>query len=287
MSSEIKIKVSKDGGKTWNDYVESGAAPIPTEPVPTPTEPIPTPPQSTTGTDKNGIQYVQPLAADGYRLEYSNEGFTFDKNFRSDGSMRCDFEDRIRDSVFVGGYFKATGSDTSEEVSAKMNGGPHNDTNPEYADTMDLGIVNFAGTKSRIRWEKTHPQYSSSISPTSHQLPVGDIRNKWLGYAGLKVNLDTDGDGKPDKLAIIGMVDVGGLGTDGKPKNDWRVTFKRIFSPSEVALKSIWTPYVATIGKASLAQTTIRIDQQSQSAWTSSNPPYKFVTCKEIRAVKA
>jgi hypothetical protein len=240
-----------------------------------------------TALDKNGIEYVQPLLSDGFRLIYSSETWTFNKNFRTDGSMRCDFEDLVRNSAFLAGYFKVTGSDMSEEVSAKMNGGPHSHRMATYADTMDLGIVNFAGTKSRIRWEKTHPNYSSSISPTSHQLPIGDIRNKWMGFAGLKVNLDTDDDGKPDKVAILGMVDVGGLtAEETKPANQWKVTFKHIFTPSEIELKSIFTPYVATIGKPELAEHTIRIDQQSHSAWTSSNPPYKFVTCKEVNATR-
>lgn len=100
--------------------------------------------------DKNGIRYVQALSS--YRLAYSNETWIFTKNFRSDGSMRCDFKDRIRDSVYVSGYFKVKGPD-SEEVSAKLNGGPHSSSSPEntYADTMDIGIVNFLGTKSRVR----------------------------------------------------------------------------------------------------------------------------------------
>ena len=289
--STIKVKLSVDGGTTWKDYVEAPSTTTTTNPTPTPTAsptPSPTPSTTSTGVDNNGISYLQTLDLDGYQLSYSNETFTFTKNFRSDGSMRMDFKDRVRNSVFLAGYFKVTGSDNDEEVSAKMNGGPHNDTNPEYADTMDLGIVNFAGTKSRVRWEKTHPDYSSSISPTYSQLPIDDIRNKWLGFAGLKVNLDTDKDGQPDKVAIIGAVDVGGLDTTTatlKPVNNWKITFKRIFSPSEIGLKSIYTPYVATMGHPELAQQTLRIDQQSQSAWQSTtNPPYKYVTCKEIIA---
>ena len=127
---------------------------------------------ATSSYDKNGIRYIQPFTS--FRVTYSNETWTFNKNFRSDGSMRCDFEDRIRNSVYVGGYFKVKGPD-SEEVSAKLNGGPHTSSSPEntYADTMDLGITNFLGTRSRVRWEKTHPNYSSSISPSSSALPSG------------------------------------------------------------------------------------------------------------------
>jgi hypothetical protein len=241
---------------------------------------------TTSSNDKNGIRYVQPLSD--YRLAYSNETWTFTKNFRSDGSMRCDFRDRIRNSVYVGGYFKVKGPD-SEEITARLNGGPHTSGSPEntYADTMDIGITNFEGTKSRVRWEKTHPNYSSSIAPRSSSLPIGDVRNKWRGYCGLKVNLDSNGDGKPDRVALIGMVDVGGLDpTTMKPRNSWRITYRRIFTPSEIALKSIWTPYVATIGKPGLAYQTIRIDEQSRSEWQSSSPPYRYVTCKQVTATK-
>jgi hypothetical protein len=241
---------------------------------------------TTSSNDKNGIRYVQPVSS--FKLRYSNETWTFTKNFRSDGSMRCDFRDRIRKSVYVGGYFKVKGPD-SEEVAAKLNGGPHTSSSPEntYADTMDIGITNFLGTKSRVRWEKTHPNYSSGIIPSTSSLPIGDVRNMWRGYCGLKVNLDDNRDGKPDRVALVGMVDVGGLNpTTMKPVNNWKLTYRRIFTPSEIALKSIWTPYVATIGKPGLAYQTIRIDQQSRSEWQSSSPPYKYVTCKEVTATK-
>ena len=242
---------------------------------------------TTSSYDKNGIRYVQPLS--GFRLSYSNETWTFTKNFRSDSSMRCDFSDRVRDSVYIGGYFKVKGPD-SEEVSAKLNGGPHTSSCPEntYADTMDVGITNLSGTRSRVRWEKKHPNYSSGISPSSTSLPVGDVRNKWGGYCGLKINLDDNGDDEPDRVALVGMVGVGGLNsTTMKPVNNWKVTYLRYFIPSEIALKSIWTPYVATIDKPELAYQTIRIDEQSQSEWKSStNPPYRYVTCKQVRATK-
>jgi len=241
---------------------------------------------TTSSNDKNGVRYVQPFSS--FKLTYSNETWTFAKNFRSDGSMRFNFRDGIRNSVYVGGYFKVKGPD-NEEVTALLNGGPHISRSPEntYADTMAIGITNFLGTKSRVRWEETHPHYSSSIMPSSSQLPIGDVRDKWRGFCGLKVNLDDNRDGKPDTVALIGMVDVGGLDpTTMKPVNDWRTTYMRIFKPSEIALKSIWTPYVNTIGKPELAYQTIRIDKQSQSEWLSSNPPYKYVTCKEMTATK-
>jgi hypothetical protein len=99
---------------------------------------------TTTSNYKNGIRYVHPLSS--FKFTYSNETWTFTKNFRSDGSMRSDFKDRFRKSVFVTGYFKVVKRPDSEEVSAKkLNGGPHTSSSPEntYADTMDLSIQTF------------------------------------------------------------------------------------------------------------------------------------------------
>jgi len=298
-----EIIMSIDGGSTNVTYTKkrdttttTPPPPPPTTttpppPPPTTTTPPPPPPPSTTTTplavDKNGIAYLQPLLSDGYKLTYSNETWTFRKNFRTDGSQRCDFEGNPKDSAFIAGYFKPEGSDDGEEVAAKLNGGPHSSSNPSYADVIDMGITNFLGTKSRVRWEKDHPQYSSNVATgPGSQLPIGDVRNKWLGYCGFKVNLDTNNDGKPDSVAVIGMVDVGGLDANGKPKNQWKVTYKRIFKGTEIPLKSIYTCYMNTIGKSDQCQQTIRIDQQPYAKWTSADPPYKFVTCKEVKVSK-
>lgn len=93
---------------------------------------------TTSSIDKNGIRYVQPLS--GCMLNYSNETWTLTKNFRSDGSMRCDFGDRVRGSVYVGGYFKVKGP-VGEVVSAKLKGDPHTSSSLEntYADNHGRG----------------------------------------------------------------------------------------------------------------------------------------------------
>jgi hypothetical protein len=52
---------------------------------------------TTSSNDQNGVRYVQPFKT--FRVEYSNETYTFEKDFKSDGSMRCDFKDDVRDSV--------------------------------------------------------------------------------------------------------------------------------------------------------------------------------------------
>lgn len=251
----------------------------------------------TSGNDINGIQYLQPLTGDGYTLDYFNETFTYTKNFRSDGSMRSNFVDAVRPSVALFGYFKVISTTVdAEEISAEMNGGPHTSTgtsgdffvaNDKWADVMDLGITNAIGTTSRVRWEETHPNYSSAFTPTTTGQPIGTIKNLWRGVCGIKVNIDTNNDDRPDKVAIIGAVDTGGL-TSGNtiPANTWVVTYKRLFLPSEIALKSIWRPYVAQICHPDAVENTIRIDGQTQADWISTDPnvqPYKYTTCKEVR----
>src|SRR5215213_503869 len=57
----------------------------------------------------------------------------------------------------------------------------------------------------------------------------------------------------------------------------------RICSAFRNVSKSMLQPYVCTIGQCSQHQETIRIDEQSLSRWQSTtNPPFKFVTYKEI-----
>lgn len=243
--------------------------------------------------DGNGIEYPQPLVTDGYNLTFANETNSFQKNFRSDGSMRCDFIGK-RDSVMMAGYFYVTDSMpgypyNGEEVTAKMNGGPHNDTDPDWADTMSLGITRFDGTKSRARWERDHPQYSDPIHETN--ISIGDVRKKWRGYIGLKVNLPN---ASPTQVALVGMVDTGGLNSSGKPVNNWTVTYKRLFTTAQIdsfggngvtaGLKSKFTPYVCTISQCGEAQNTIRIDKQG-SPETFDNNYWKLVTCKTVTAV--
>jgi len=248
--------------------------------------------------DSNGIQYPQPLLAEGYKLTYSNDTTTFVENFQVGGSMRCNFRDSVRDSALVGGYIKVDDATTpdGEEVSGQMNGGQHPSAEPPaipnntYADTMDIGITNMLGTASRVRFEPTHPTYTGEFQETYSELPIGQIRDVWRGYLGLKVNLDTNNDGTNDSVALIGMVDIGGLDSQNKPVNNWKVTYKRIFTAAEITatgIKSVFTPYVATIGQSAYVETTMRVDGQVYADWTNANQslrPYKYMTCKAITA---
>jgi hypothetical protein len=248
--------------------------------------------------DKNGIQYVQPLLSSNQQLlSYSYETFTYDRDLRDNGSMRFYFRDEVRrDSVMLAGYFKVSGANYPDEyVAAALNGGYHSGNAPPaipnntYADTMWIECVNFAGTKSRVRWEKTHPIYTSDVLLTSSQLPVGDIRDIWRGFIAIKVNLDTDDNGSPDKIALVGMVDKGELDSTNnlKPKNQWVTTYNHIFSPSEIALKKLFSSYVRSIGQTEYEEQFWRIDNQNPTTWRSTtNPPYKYLTCKKVTATR-
>jgi hypothetical protein len=218
-------------------------------------------------TDKNGVLY-QPIAG----FQYVSERFDWTQNFKSDGSMRHDFHGAPDSNQCVVGYFLVDGPD-DEEISAKLASGPHNDDNPTYADTYDIGIVNFTGTRSRLRFEKTHPDYTGGINANIH---VGDIRNKFVGAMGCKLNLDTNGDGNPDTAKVLGFVDTTGLDAAGKPNNNWIKTLDLTIPFSQVLLKSPGIPYVVTIGKPELAQATVRVDEQDASY------RYKFIAYRKL-----
>lgn len=221
------------------------------------------------GQDKNGVAYITIPG-----FVYAAERFDWTKNFKSNGSMRHDFENAPDENQVVVGYFKVDGPD-DEEISAKLGGGPHGDDNPDWADCYDIGIIDFAGTSSRLRFEKSHPDYASG--PSAKVTGIGDVRNEWVGAMGMKLNLDTDGDGKTDKVRVLAWVDPDGLDAAGKPKNGWKKTLDVTLALSEVKLKSPTIPYVTTIGESSQAQATIRIDGQDDGSYE-----YKFVAYRRL-----
>jgi len=263
--------------------------------------------------DSNGLLRLNPLGnnspfGDSYSLSYDSEYYIGDarKNFRSDGSMRIDWVGKPNpmtdtDGVFLAGYFnidlggeRTTANDCtanpSEEISMKMNGGPHSSDHPTWADTMDSGTISFNGDRSRFRTEATHPDYSGSYSGKSlsggwpiQSVDLCAVPGGWVGAAAFKINIDKTGDGKADAVRILHYVDESGL-LNGKPQNKWELVYYQEFAvPNGMALKSMPIPYVCTIGHCDVHQETIRIDGQSQSRWQSTtNPPYKFVTYKEI-----
>jgi hypothetical protein len=264
--------------------------------------------------DPNGLLRLNPLGnnspfGDSYSLSYDSEYYIGDarKNFRTDGSMRIDWQGKPAtmtetDGVMLAGYFnidlggeRTTANDCTanpgEEISMKMNGGPHNNDNPTWADTMDSGTISFNGDRSRFRVEPTHPDYSSSFS--SNSLPGGwpiqstdlcTVPTGWIGAMTFKINVDKNKDGTADAVRILHYVDESGL-LNNKPQNKWELVYYREFAvPNGMdGIKSMLVPYVCTIGECDEHQETIRIDEQSQSRWQSTtNPPYKFVTYKEI-----
>jgi hypothetical protein len=279
-----------------------------------------------TGTlDPNGLLRLDPVA--GHNFAIGNEYYIEDaiKNFRSDGSERIDFKDKETDSFIVAGHInvvKGAGGNNNicaeepdEEISVKGNGGPHTDNNenavstftditpwpsPNSADTIDIGVINFAGTEGRLRPEMTHPDYGDPYpSLSGNTYPNVDLCNAsqddWIGFYSVKINLDTNCNGKYDRVYTVNYIDTSGLGPDGKPQNKWTIaqggyrTYAAQFSPTQIELKSIfqyWGQY-SSVNHPAYTYQTVRVDHQDQSAWQSTtDPPYKFITLKQITGIK-
>lgn len=218
--------------------------------------------------DRNGVEYI---AIPGFTYEGGVERFDWHENFKSNGSMRHDFEGTPEENQCLVGYFVVDGPD-DEEISAKLGGGPHTDDHETWADTHDLGIATFAGDRSRIRWEATHPEYDDG--PT-FDIDVGDLRNQWVGAMACKLNLDDDGDGTTDTIWYVAYVDPQGLDAQGNPANAWAQTMDAKIPVDDVELKSPAVPYVVTIGEADQAQATMRIDEQDEDAYEYDHITYR------------
>jgi hypothetical protein len=260
--------------------------------------------------DANGIELKQPLS--GWTLTYNSQYFdsssAYKEDFRRDGSMRMHFIGVDTRSVMLAGYFKLSAgsctNDLNEELGAELNGGYHTSRNPvplgeqvttpmpneNYADTMHLS-ADFEGRDARVRWEKTHPFYSTGISPDQTTLPLS--RNMcsppnggWVGGMWFKLNLDDNCNGTTDRIALIMYVDVSGLDANGKPRNQWELVYYKIHTLSSIDLKGKATPWVISKGLPSQYwYQTIRIDQQSQSDWNDQGNE-KFETLKKVAITK-
>ena len=260
--------------------------------------------------DANGIELKQPLSnwTLTYNSQYFDSSSAYKEDFRRDGSMRMHFIGVDTRSVMLAGYFKlSVGSCTNhlnEELGAELNGGYHTSRdavplgeqvttpmpNENYADTMHLS-ADFEGRDARVRWEKTHPFYSTGISPDQTTLPLS--RNMcsppnggWVGGMWFKLNLDDNCNGTTDRIALIMFVDVSGLDANGKPRNQWELVYYKIHTLSSIDLKGKATPWVISKGLPSQYwYQTIRIDQQSQSDWDDQGNE-KFETLKKVTVTK-
>jgi hypothetical protein len=218
--------------------------------------------------DPNGIVYH-----DFPGFAYVEERTDWRRNFRPDGSNRHDFLDVPHDNQCLVGYVKVSGPD-NEEISVKLASGPHSDKQATWADTYVIGVVNFQGTRARLRYEATHPSYRPG--PSRPVTGLGSIVERWIGALGCKLNLDKTGDGTPDTARIVAMVDAGGLDAAGRPANVWKPTLDLEIPFGEVGLKSPATPFVVTIGHSEMAQATLRIDQQG------AGYEHKYVTYRRL-----
>jgi hypothetical protein len=279
-----------------------------------------------TGTlDPNGLLRLDPVA--GHNFAIGNEYYIEDaiKNFRSDGSERIDFKGKETDSLILAGYInvvKGAGGNNNicaeepdEEISTKVNGGPHTgpvspgpstftDITPwaseNSADTIDIGVINLAGTEGRLRPEMTHPDYGSEFpSLSGNTYPSQDLCNAspddWIGFYTVKINLDTNCNGKYDRVYTVNYIDTSGLGPDGKPQNKWTIaqggyrTYAAQFSATQIELKSIFQYWGQdpSVNHPAYTYQTVRVDHQDQASWQSTtDPPYKFITLKQITGIK-
>jgi hypothetical protein len=219
--------------------------------------------------DTNGVAYVK---IEGYRYLLDKERFDWSENFQGD-SMRHDFENAPESNQCLVGYFMVDGPD-DEEISAKLASGPHNDDNSEYADTYDLGLFNFGGTRARLRYEATHPDYDDGPEA---DINIGDVRGTWVGAMGCKLNFDSNKDGTFDTAKVLAFVDTSGFDASGKPQNKWQPTLDLSIPFADVQLKSPEEPYVATIGKPEISQATLRIDGQG------GDYDYKFLAYRVLQ----
>lgn len=277
--------------------------------------------------DINGIELKQPYGS--YTLTYTGQpqwfstSGSFDENFRTDGSMRMEWIGTYSPSLMMAGYFKLSPDSCTnfpnEEISAKMNGGPHTgsptdanfgsttEPNADWADTMDLGGIAFDGSgagpnnSNRVRFEDPHPTgYGFSWATATN---LGTITNPlatdlcstpdgWVGVMAFKTNIDNDCSGTPERWQIRNYVDISGLNTDGSPKNNWQMTYARTFIPTQLVpggggdtiipdeIKKWKEPYVRSIGHPEATYQTWRIDNQNYDDWTDADPNYKFITLK-------
>lgn len=111
---------------------------------------------------------------------------TFSRNFRTDGSMRLDVEQKDmggkwRPDKEIVVFLKVSGKNPKEEVSAKLDGGPHNDKNPELGRCYDIG-VSFDAKRLRLRVEDKHPHMIDYEEIDLTKLGLPALTGMWYGF---------------------------------------------------------------------------------------------------------
>ena len=192
-------------------------------------------------------------------------------NFKSDGSMRHDFEGLVFSFIMMG-YYIISGGPDKEELSPKIKGANHTASAPLNGRCYDWGI-NFAGDRLRMRIEWKHVDMSGNLVEQS--LDLGNLRDKWVALAQVAINIMHKG---KKAVKMITYFNKDPLTSDGKPKND---TWQKLYEVIDDG--SLWggsTPFLEP-NSTEDAQNTIRIDAQDKKKFK-----YKFQQLREIKAVE-
>ena len=160
--------------------------------------------------DKNGVVQL-------YATLPGKESYEPVKNFRDDGK-RFDFEEDYTPALDVYGYFKLN-KKVDDEISPKVFGGTHSESNKKAARCYDFGIDD-GGKHVRLRIEHQHlgggKGYTGNLikKSTNFDSYIG----RWVGVRFLGYH---ESDKKRTRLVIL--IDNKGLTEGGKPANEWEV----------------------------------------------------------------
>jgi hypothetical protein len=145
------------------------------------------------GTWKEIMPDIDELVGDTYGVmywnddyEYISENRTFSRNFRADGSMRMDIEpkdmgNKWRMSKEVVVFLKVSGREPTEEVSFKLDGGPHNDKTPKLGRCNIIGI-SYDMKRLRFRQELYHEKYEEREEIDISKLNLPPMLNMFYGF---------------------------------------------------------------------------------------------------------
>jgi hypothetical protein len=225
--------------------------------------------------DKNGVVQL-------YATLPGKESYEPDHNFRSDGK-RFDFNEDYTPALDLYGYFKIV-KNVDDEISPKVFGGPHSESNKKAARCYDFGIDN-RGKHVRLRIEHEHlgggKGYTGDLIKKSTDFD--SFIGRWVGVRFLGYH---EADKKRTRLVIL--IDNKGLTTDGKPANEWKVVIDEWDTGQ-------WDPKVR--GKCSgeymhgtpygkypyeNGQQTLRLD----GVGGSNDLEWKFLSCRAIDPTK-
>jgi hypothetical protein len=202
---------------------------------------------------------------------YDPIDYNVNPDHKSNGSFRENFKRGNRDlnSVLIGGYIKADGP-ADEEISGKLGGGRHTDSdNGKAGRCYDIGL-RLNGSGVRIRKENPHPDYHNTGQERS--LSLGDFRTHYVGVMFMKVNVVVNGQ---DRVRCRCWVDNAGMSDSGvftAANQNWQEVLDGTDDGSWH--DGIWLT-TASPGDSSA---TIRTDEQNSGSYDA-----KLLFCSRIK----